>query len=339
MICGLTVFHAARTGSVPGADAAWAQLESLASGSVWSLDTCQRRLLVSLDPQARQQPVPPGVQRLHGSDAYEFLLRVATGLASQLAGETNIFGQLKAAWNHDAPKTPWLQWLFADAKEIRARHLAEVGGASYGRSVRQLLRQPGHEPLAGPVLLVGAGDMAESVAPWLRAWPLQVLNRTEARAEALVAKFREQPGEAVSSVPVRHQELAWRSAGAVVVCIPADASADATFLRWLELSLHGAGVPVIHLGVHRPQAGRWADWAGFRCLEDVYALQSRADDRRDRQLASARAACSERARHRALGLSLSHPHGWEDLPAFFAAADAVTPCATTVRAGELLLAA
>ena len=39
----------------------------------------------------------------------------------------------------------------------------------------------------------------------------------------------------------------------------------------------------------------------------------------------ARAACSERARHRALGLSLSHPHGWEDLPAFFAAADAVTP--------------
>jgi len=339
MICGLTVFHAAKAGPVAGADAAWAQLESQASGSVWSLDTCQRRLLVSLDPQARQQPVPPGVQRLHGSDAYEFLLRVATGLASQLAGETNIFGQLKAAWNHDAPKTPWLQWLFADAKEIRARHLSEVGGASYGRSVRQLLRQPGREPLAGPVLLVGAGDMAESVAPWLRAWPLQVLNRTDARAEALVAQLREQPGEAVSAVPVRHQELAWRSAGAVVVCIPADAQADALFLHWLELSLHGADVPVIHLGVHRVEAGCWTGLADFRCLEDVYALQSQADDRRDRQLAAARTACSERARHRALGLSLSHPHGWEDLPAFFAAADAAATRPAMAKAGELLLAA
>lgn len=339
MICGLTVFHATKTGSVSGADAAWAQLASPASDAVWCLDTCQRRLLVSLDPQARQQPVPPGVQRLHGSDAYEFLLRVATGLASQLAGETNIFGQLKAAWNHEAPKTPWLQWLFADAKEIRARHLSEVGGASYGRSVRQLLRQPGHEPLAGPVLLIGAGDMAESVAPWLRAWPLQVLNRTESRAEALVAKLREQPGEAVSVVPVRHQELAWRSAGAVVVCIPADAAADAASLAWLELSLHGAGVPVIHLGVHRAQAGRWSALPDFRCLEDVYALQSLADDRRDRQLAFAKAACSERARHRALGLSLSHPHGWEDLPAFFAAADALAPRRTSVTVGELRLAA
>lgn len=339
MICGLTVFHSAKSGPVSGADAAWAQFESQASGSVWSLDTCQRRLLVSLDPHSRLQPVPPGVQRLHGSDAYEFLLRVATGLASQLAGETNIFGQLKAAWHRDAPKVSWLQWLFADAREIRARHLSEVGGASYGRSVRQLLRQPGREPLAGPVLLVGAGDMAESVAPWLRAWPLQVLNRTEARAEALVAKLREQPGEAVSSVPVRHWELAWRSAGAVVVCTPADTRADSLFLQWLGLSLHGSGVPVIHLGVHRGQAGRWAGLADFRCLEDVYALQSQADDRRDRQLAAARAACSERARHRGLGLSLSHPHGWEDLPAFFAPAEAVLSRLTVTSSGEHLLAA
>jgi glutamyl-tRNA reductase len=339
MICGLTVFHATKAGPVAGTDAAWTQLKSQASGSVWSLDTCQRRLLVSLDPQARQQPVPPGVQRLHDSDAYEFLLRVATGLASQLAGETNIFGQLKAVWNRDAPKTPWLQWLFADAKEIRARHLSEVGGASYGRTVRQLLRQPGREPLAGPILLVGAGDMAESVAPWLRSWPLQVLNRTEARAETLVAQLREQPGEAVNAVPVRHQELAWRSAGAVVVCIPVDVAADALLLQWLERSLHGSGVPVIHLGVHRAQAGCWAELADFRCLDDVFALQSRADERRDRQLAAARMACSERARHRALGLSLSHPHGWEDLPAFFAPAVTEAPRRTASGAAELLLAA
>lgn len=319
MIRGLVVFQVAKAGGLRAPARGWEWALGIpVTAPVWQLDTCQRWLLVThgnftLSPAK----LPVGVEMFRGSEAYEFLLEVATGLASQLAGETNILGQMKAAWSGQAPQVPWLQWLFADAKEIRARHLSEVGGASYGRSVRQLLRQPGGEPAAGPVLLVGAGDMAETVAPWLRAWPLQIVNRTPARAQALAERLSAQPGAAVASVPPQHHELAWRSAGAVVVCVPADAAGDPVVMNWLRASIHGSAVPVIHLGVHRLQAGPWGTLPEFRCLDDIYELQHQADSHRDRQLALASQACAERARHRGLGSSLSHPHGWEDLPSFF----------------------
>jgi hypothetical protein len=285
------------------------------------LETCQRWLLVVQRPTVSLAgvtlPLPPGMAVLHGTEAYDFLLEVATGLASQLAGETNILGQMKAAWSQQSPQFPWLQWLFADAKEIRAKHLSEVGGASYGRLVRQLLRSS-DAPERGPVLVVGAGDMAETICPWLRATTLQILNRTPARAEALAERLRLHPGAPIEVVPPAAAEAAWRHASAVVVCVPFEPREDALRLAWLRAATTLDSTPlIIHLGGHRAQAGLWNSLPQFRCLDDVYALQHQADDRRDRQITLALQACAERARHRGLGSSLSHPHGWEDLPAFF----------------------
>jgi hypothetical protein len=323
MIGRLTVLHRRKTAAT---EAAFGHggVPLLSSDSGLLLDTCQRWLLVSHDPAPAT--APPGLELFRGWEAYGFLLRVATGLASQLAGETNILGQMKAAWSDQAPELPWLQWLFADAKDIRARFLDGVGGASYGSLVRQLLRQMGG-PTGDRVLLVGAGDMAETIGPWLRCWPTSVLNRTAGRAEALVEQLREQPGAPVSFVRPAQAEVAWRSAGAVVVCVPGDPVEDANRLSWLHSSIYGPAVPVIHLGLHRAQAGRWNSLPGFRCLDDIYALHSEADDRRHRQLALAQQACTDRALHRALGSSLSHPHGWEDLPAFFPLPFATKPLA------------
>ncbi len=251
----------------------------------------------------------------HGVEAYGFLLQVATGLASRLTGETNILGQMKAAWNQHAAEASWVQWLFADAKEIRTRFLCGVGGASYGSLVRHLLRQSGG-PAGGAVLVVGAGDMAATVTPWLRTWPLQLLNRTSGRAEELAESLRAQPGEPVSVVPPELAEVAWRAAGAVVVCVPANAEADRERLHWLAGSLHAQFIPVIHLGLHRQEARDWSCLPQLLCLDDLYSLQDQADEQRRRQLLLALDACVERSRHRALGTSLSHPHGWEDLPSF-----------------------
>lgn len=336
MIRGLSVYHLAKAGIVraPGSD--WEQrCVAHPEAAAWRLETCQRWLLATHSGSMRPMPpaadIPGGVELLHGVDAYRFLLEVATGLASQLAGETNIFGQLKAAWGDEARKHTWLQWLFADAKEIRAKYLSEVGGASYGRLVRQLLRHdlPSN---AGPVLVVGAGDMAETVCPWLRSHPIRILNRTRARAEALAVQLSGEPGEPVEVVDPEDAEAAWKSAAAIIVCVPFDATADAQRVAWLRARAEaGDSVPVIHLGGNRPAAGAWQGSKGFRCLDDVYALQQSAGGRERECLARAARACAERARHRGLGCSLSHPHGWEDLPDFFP----LEPCRILPAAADL----
>lgn len=313
MIRGLTVFHVAKAGGLRAPAEGWEQAAGIPPAApVWRLDTCQRWLVVTHAPIALSAAkLPLGMEVFRDCEAYEFLLEVATGLASQLAGETNILGQLKAAWSGGAAQAQWLQWLFADAKEIRAGHLAEVGGASYGRGVRHLLRLAGASP-AGPTLVVGAGDMAETVCPWLRSGPLQLLNRTQARAEALAARLRVHPGAPVEVLPAGAAESAWRQARAIVLCVPFAPTDDQLLLEWARTA-----TVIVHLGGPRAQAGAWNSLPQFRCLDDLFALQHRADARRDRQLALAALACAERARHRNLGSSLSHPHGWEDLPQFF----------------------
>lgn len=313
MIRGLTAFHIAKAGGLRAPAEAWELAAGIpAAAPVWRLETCQRWLAVTqgkfvLSPAK----LPVGTEVFRDCDAYEFLLEVATGLASQLAGETNILGQLKAAWSCGVAQAPWLQWLFADAKEIRAGHLTEVGGASYGRGVRQLLRLAGG-PQTGPTLVVGAGDLAETVCPWLRSGPLQLLNRTPARAEALAVRLRAHSGAQVEVLPAGAAETAWRQARAIVLCVPFAPADDRRRLEWAR-----SAAVIVHLGGPRSQAGSWNCLPQFRCLDELFALQHRADAHRDRQLALAALACAERARHRNLGSSLSHPHGWEDLPQFF----------------------
>jgi hypothetical protein len=319
MIRGLTVFHVAKAGGLRAPAEGWERAAGIPGAApVWRLDTCQRWLAVTHGTFAfSPATLPTGVEVFQGAAAYEFLLEVATGLASQLAGETNILGQLKSAWNAGSARAQWLQWLFADAKEIRAQYLAEVGGASYGRGVRQLLRQAGG-PDTGSILLLGAGELADAIGPWLRFAPLQLLNRTPARATALANRLRQHPGAPVEVVPPDAAETAWSQARAIVLCVPFAPAEDELRLAWSRAAAAtGCSAPVVHLGGHRAQAGSWNSLPQFLCLDELFARQHRADDHRDRQLARAAVACAERARHRSLGHSLSHPHGWEDLPQFF----------------------
>jgi len=312
------VLHHAKSGpETAPAEAAWIAAAEAEGQRAWPLETCQRRLVVFPDghPWARHSPVD-GLE-LHGdTDAYRFLLQLATGLESRVAGETNILGQMKAAWSRHARGTRWLQWLFADAKEIRSRYLSKVGGASYGRLVQQLLRREGIAPGA-TVLLVGAGALATEVAPWLRGWNLQIANRTPERAEAIAQGLRTHPGKPVGVVAGDAVETAWKTADAVVPCVPFDAIADAERCGWLRAACDGKRpTTVVHLAGARNAAGSWNELPGFLCLDDLFELHESLDGIRAHRLARARRACGERADHRDLGAALSLAHGWEDLSAF-----------------------
>jgi hypothetical protein len=307
-------------------------LSELLDGAL-KIDTCQRALWIL--PEQGFTPVGEAVARaislcrgssgaeLHtGVDAYRFVLRFAAGLESEVKGETDVFGQLKDAWTHyEAASGTWLEvlspwyrrWL-EDTKEIRARHLQNVGGSSYGSLVRRLLKQEGALP-GDRILLIGAGHIARSVAPWLTDLEVLVWNRTPAAAETLVRELVERHG--IQARTVATEAEGWEQISHVILGVPLDAGTDSVRIRrWKSLPLDRRGC-LIHLGARSVEAGQeWASIPEFKGLEVLFSLQALADSTRRGQIERAEKACEEKALLRGLGGSASLPHGWEDLASF-----------------------
>ncbi|MGE3310403.1 MAG: hypothetical protein AB7O66_10570 [Limisphaerales bacterium] len=313
MLCGLTVLHHRKDSGLPIA----VPPLPANSGPALVLDTCQRWICVL----HTQHPVPTTaeVEQFREEDAYRFLLRVTTGLESRLQGETNIFGQVKQAWAAHGPQFPWIQRLFEDTREIRARNLSTVGGPSYGRLVRRAM-QSERIPVGAHVLLVGAGELARTVAPWLTGFKLRILNRDLTRAEALADFLRRQNQDrsSITTVDPADARDAWRTTSAIVLCIPFDPDADAARIEHIQdRAESSAPVPfVLHLGGSRNQAGPWTRLPRFQSLDGLFVMARLESCARTAHLRRASQACAERARLRALGPSLSIHHGWEDLASF-----------------------
>lgn len=258
------------------------------------LDTCLRQLCVAVEPSDCSAHVPlrdasAGLTLHFGIDAYRYLLEVATGLRSNVPGETNVFGQFKKAWDHYraaadpaavARIAPWMHRLINDARAIRREHLHGTGGASYGTLVRRLL-----SPSRGArVLFVGAGDLTRSILPYFDAFDSGVWNRSPVDVDRIRASHIFAPADA-------REAAAW--ADLVIVTTPGDEANDNA---WAAL-LADANVGVfVHLG-HR--GGTWA--AGVACgkgydLDDVFELRRSQDDIRSSSLRRAHAACRQAAR-------------------------------------------
>ncbi len=292
--------------------------------AAFSLETCLRRLWITPSSAATEQRVAIaiGAERYVGVEAYEFLLRVACGLESAIAGESDVFGQLKVAWKSfsasrsDASRAlePLMQRLFEDVKEIRARHLSALGATTYGSLARTLLGANAD----APTLLIGAGQMARSVLPYLPGRPLWIANRTPARAATLLDGVR---GSASSldiqllSVEPQAELAAWQRATNVVVCVPADAERDASRVQAWSRRPTSAG-QLLHLGILTTADTPWASVAGITTLNDLFTRQSANQDHRQLRFERARRACRERARLRNLGGPVNLAHGWEDLSLF-----------------------
>jgi glutamyl-tRNA reductase len=184
------------------------------------LSTCNRTELVAVTPDA-----DAGVARLRtflhdeigdgslrpehcyerrGSDAVGHVIRVAGSLDSMVLGEAQILGQIKQAYRSavDARSIgPILHRLFQRAfraaKLMRSQTGLGASSISVARVGVQLAGEIFESFVEKRVLLIGAGDMAESALHGLQdagAHSVVVLNRSLDRAQSLAAQIG---GEAV----------------------------------------------------------------------------------------------------------------------------------------------
>ena len=294
--------------------------------------TCLREVLVGTAPTSSE--LPPDVARRfevrRGVEAYGFLLRLACGLESEIAGETEILGQIKQSWrdyetSHPLAARrlrPWMQRLLQETKEIRSEHVVNLGSATYGSLARRLLGGR----TGGTTLLIGAGQLAGTVLPYLACAELRLWNRTPARAFELLAAQREgavaERKVTVLPASVEAELDAWQDANDVVLCIPADAERDpARVAAWRARRMSGGRV--LHLGIRSAAGTGWGDLPELATLDDLFALRDAQAEQRLGLLARARRACQEKAQLAQLDdADGSRPgasnHGWEDLGVFLA---------------------
>ena len=303
----------------------FAQSISHSDEKVFYLETCQRWIWI-LNHENTSVPAfsHPGLRVFSGQDAYLFLLRLAAGIESEVLGETDIFGQIKDAWlkisrHRSALVTdlaPWIQRIFEDTKEIRTRFLQNLGGSSYGSLVRKLLREQ-RDGAKGPTLLVGAGKIAQSVAPFLLESELLLWNRDPERAETLrQSLLLTHPHARIRALSSSEDEVwAWKNSTQIVLGIPLDLQQDLKRIDWFNQSTL-QGRSIVHLGGMRENSEAWTSLPQFYCLNDLFGLQGSVGAVRSMQISYAEKACRERAQLRALGGSLSICHGWEDLVCF-----------------------
>ncbi len=151
-------------------------------------------LLIKTSPQARQH-----LYRLEGEAALRHLFRVASSLDSMVVGEPQILGQVKAAYRAAASAGTVGAVLgaavpraFAVAKRVRSETAIGQSPASVASVAVDLARQIFGNLAGHPVMLLGAGKMAELCARHLReagATDFVIVNRTRSRAEELAAQF------------------------------------------------------------------------------------------------------------------------------------------------------
>jgi len=285
------------------------------------MDTCQRSVWISpLDSAA----AAPGVDVFRGYEAYLFLLRFAAGLESEVQGETDIFGQIKEAWRNEKTQNrtlnrdleSWMQRLFEDTKEIRTLYLQNVGGSSYGSLTRKIIKSCSKTDIDGPVLIVGAGKIAQSIAPLLLDHDLWLWNRTPEKLFDLFSDLSSKSKASVQWFECNEEMRLWKEAKHVVVGIPLEPQQDEKRIAWFREGGNLAERSIVHLGGRRADSGAWNSLPQFHSLDELFALEKSTGNVRSVQISKALKACEERAKLRSLGLSLSISHGWEDLAAF-----------------------
>jgi glutamyl-tRNA reductase len=147
---------------------------------------------------------------LHGREAVRHLLEVAAGLDSQMLGETEIFGQVKAAYAAAQARGatgPVLnrvfQKAFQAAKHVRTHTAINAGQVSVASVAVELALSIFGDLKSARVLVLGTGEIGEKTARAFQsrgAAALTVSNRSGERALALASEL------AASALPFELRE-------------------------------------------------------------------------------------------------------------------------------------
>ena len=141
----------------------------------------------------------PSLHQYFGLEAVRHIFRVSASLDSQVLGEPQILGQVKAAFREAVGRGragPFLHKLmhraFRTAKRVRGETRLAGGAVSVAGAAVALARNLwGGELARARIVVLGAGPMAALAADNLRkraAVDLTIVSRTLARAETLAAK-------------------------------------------------------------------------------------------------------------------------------------------------------
>ena len=211
---------------------------------------------------------------------------------------------------------PWMQQLFQDAKEIRAQHLANLGGVSYGSQVRRLLgeeaaRRPDTAGRRRAARAVGRALADRRGTVDLESHPAQGAGTGAGTGQACAASpgacHRRGPGGGAG-------RLAPGAPRWCCACRPIPYAIRRVWLAGAAAVQPAAGWCIL---ARAPRARR----PGRTCPASSASAHCSGCCRRIRRCAaarsSARAAPAPKRRCCAsLGANASHPHSWEDLAAF-----------------------
>lgn len=159
---------------------------------------CRERLMGHLTRDDKQDLGGHWYHKCH-ADAAQHLCRVVSGLDSMMLGETEIFGQVKQAYQSalDAGTTGNLlnrlfQRAFGIGKKVRTETRIQEGATSVGNVAVQLAEKIFGHLEHSEVMILGAGEMSRVTAQSLvsrGARSIFVTNRSFERAEQLAGEM------------------------------------------------------------------------------------------------------------------------------------------------------
>lgn len=323
---GLIVLH--RLKSAQG-DVSALSLSDIPPGS-FVLDSCQRILagfvlmsgessLYFQTHRASQEWKARGFDLLRAKEAYSFLLQVATGLESQMLGETQVLGQIKSAWAETSKKetaqtkalSPLMQKLFEDSKFIRTSYLQDLGSMTYGSHLRKILESSqcsGASENRHRVLLVGAGQFAESLLPWLSQFDVVMTSRNSERSQELQRSVKRD----FPQLQIQPWSAEWNRFSAIVSCVPGSEEVRVRLLTAVnpELVIFDLGEPSA-LKNESISCQKWD-------LDSLFECQKKEVQNRIIEIEKARMACKERTLLREEEATVTLPYGWDELWGFSA---------------------
>ncbi|EMO61518.1 glutamyl-tRNAGlu reductase, N-terminal-like domain protein [Leptospira borgpetersenii serovar Pomona str. 200901868] len=158
----------------------------------YSWMTCMRTIWIT-DSRIHAEPstLPTTLEKYNGYEGYRFMLEVVSGLHSRLLGETEVLAQFRDKFkNSSLPSSAFGEYLakfrdslIQDSRSIRSRYLQNIGEQSYGGLANKYLKDQ------SSVSLLGTGQLAEKILPWLKNRNVTLVGRNEERLLELSKKF------------------------------------------------------------------------------------------------------------------------------------------------------